>query len=79
MTLLTLIKLKHQLRSQTRSFGVVAPWTINTLQAALNTDEGRKVYIALVGYQIPFFGKYNMDSIDHELLKQFDAWRTRET
>jgi hypothetical protein len=60
----------------------VAQLTINTLQAALNAGEGRSVYkdyiIALNRYLIPFFGKYNMDSIDYELLKQFDAWRSQK-
>ena len=75
-------KLKHQLPIQTRSFGTVAQLTINTLQAALDAGEGRSVYkdyiIALNRYLIPFFGKYNMDSIDYELLKQFDAWRSQK-
>ena len=74
-----IFKLKHQIPIQTRSFASVAQLTINSLQAALENGQGRSVYkdyiIALNRYLVPYFGKYNMDNIDYEIVKRFDAWR----
>lgn len=77
-----LFKLKHRIPIQTRSFASVAQLTITTLKSALENGQGRSVYkdyiIALNRYLIPFFGKFNMDSIDYELLRKFDTWRTEK-
>jgi len=52
------------------------------MQEELAAGNGKAVFHSYIGcignYLKPFFGKYNMDSINQAVLKQFDAWRKKE-
>ena len=63
----------------TKKFEVIALTVKQNLKAALAAGEGKKVYedyiTAIDKYLIPFFGSYNITSIDYPLIKQFADWR----
>ena len=73
---------KNQMPIQTRRFKTVALLAIETMDAALKGGQGKKVYkdyiIALNRYLIPFFGAYNIDSLDYALIKKFEEWRIEQ-
>jgi integrase len=62
-----------------KRFSQVAALAKNKLQAAFDAGEGKSVYkdyiIAINNYLDPFFGKYNITSIDYALMREFAAWR----
>ncbi len=72
-------KRAHKLPQNTRRFDAVAKAVVASLSRDLAAGAGKVVYhsytnsIAL--YLVPFFGKYNIDSITPAVLQQFDAWR----
>jgi integrase len=74
-------KRDNKLPQNTRRFGAVAEAAVKQMQAELDAGAGKSVYHSYVGsiqhYLIPFFGKYNVDSITAPLLQRFDAWRTK--
>ncbi len=63
----------------TKRFDFVARLTSNKLLAALKANEGKKVfedYIRVIkNYLIPFFGSYNITSIDFALMERYAIWR----
>lgn len=63
----------------TKRFDAVAKQTSNKLLAALKANEGKKVfedYIRVIkNYLIPFFGSYNITSIDFALMERYAIWR----
>jgi len=63
----------------TKRFDTVAKQTSNKLLAALKANEGKKVfedYIRVIkNYLIPFFGSYNITSIDFALMERYAIWR----
>lgn len=63
----------------TKRFDAVARIVKSKLRAALDANEGKKVYkdyiTAIDKYLIPFFGSYNITSIDYALVKKFADWR----
>lgn len=62
-----------------KRFSQVAAIAKQKLQDALDGEEGKSVYkdyiIAINNYLDPFFGKYNITSIDYALMLEFSAWR----
>lgn len=70
---------KNNLPVVSKRFKHVAKLAIKRMQDLLKNGHGKVTYEryiqALERYLIPFFGNYNIDSIDYELLRQFDAWR----
>lgn len=70
----------NKLPENTRRFDAVAKATVKKLQEDLDAGLGKVVHHSYINsiqlYLIPFFGKYNVDSITAPLLQQFDAWRT---
>lgn len=63
----------------TKRFDTVAKQTSNKLLAALKANEGKKVfedYVRVIkNYLIPFFGSYNITSIDFALMERYAIWR----
>lgn len=64
-----------------KRFDAVASLTKQKLRAALNANEGKVIYYdyitAIDKYLIPFFGSYNISSINYALIKQFAEWRDK--
>lgn len=64
----------------TRKFKSIAQRAIKRLEDEADSDKGLRKYrdyLAIIEkYLIPFFGKYNITSIDDKLLDDFDAWRS---
>jgi integrase len=62
-----------------KRFSQVAALAKAKMQEALDNGEGKSVYkdyiIAINNYLDPFFGKYNITSIDYALMTEFSAWR----
>lgn len=62
-----------------KRFSQVAALAKQKMQAALDVNEGKSVYkdyiIAINNYLDPFFGKYNITSVDYGLMKDFAVWR----
>lgn len=73
---------KNNLPVINKRFKHVAKLAIKRMQDLIAAGQGKVTYQryiqALEGYLIPFFGNYNIDSIDSQLLKQFDAWRIQQ-
>lgn len=63
----------------TRRFKSIAQRAMQRLEDGADNDTGLrkyKDYFAITeNYLIPFFGKYNIASIDDKLLHDFDVWR----
>jgi|FLOH01.1.fsa_nt_gi hypothetical protein len=64
----------------TRKFRSIARRALQRLEDAADSEKGLRKYrdhLAITEkYLIPFFGKYNVASIDSTLLAEFDLWRT---
>ena len=64
-----------------KRFDVVANLTVSELQKQIAAKVGKPVYndyITVINkYLIPFFGKYNINSIGYEELKAFGTWREK--
>ena len=62
-----------------KRFSQVAELAKKRMDDALKAGEGKTVFkdyiIAIDNYLTPFFGKYNITSIDYALVGQFAAWR----
>ncbi len=65
-----------------KRFSQVAAIAKQKMQDALDGGEGKSVYkdyiIAINNYLDPFFGKYNITSIDYALMLEFAAWRKEQ-
>lgn len=65
-----------------KKFGAVAKVVAKQLQDELDNGGGKVVYqtyITVINkYLIPFFEKYNVNSIDYEALQKFSEWREKE-
>jgi len=67
---------------QTKTFGVVAQACIK--QMDLEIEQGLKVRTCLdyqrviKKYLIPFFGKYNITSLDSKLVREFEIWQNEK-
>ncbi|MDH5304793.1 MAG: tyrosine-type recombinase/integrase [Gammaproteobacteria bacterium] len=76
------LKEKLNLPITTRKFKSVAGAVKENLQAAIDANEGKRVfrdYIqAIDNYLIPFFGNHNVDTVDYGLLKSFDLYREQK-
>jgi integrase len=74
-------KREHKMPQQTRRFGAVAEAAVKEMQSELDAGSGKSVYHSYISstnhYLIPFFGRYNVDSITQPLLKRFDEWRKK--
>jgi integrase len=72
-----LSKLGHP--ALTRRFKDVAKLAIKRLEDEAENDRGlrkHRDYLTVINkYLIPFFGNYNITSIDYKLLGEFDLWR----
>ncbi len=66
----------------TKKFVSVAKVTIDDLQTQLDSGYGKKTYKHYIGaienYLIPFFGRFNIDTIDYKKLMKFDEWRIKQ-
>ena len=66
----------------TRRFDAVANLAIGELEQQLAAGSGKSVYhsyiAAIKRYLIPYFGKYNINTIGYEQLKAFDVWRRQQ-
>ena len=75
-------RLKNNLPQSTRKFKRVAEFARDRMQAELNAGGGKvsyKDYIAAIDrYMIPFFGKWDIGSINLAALKQYDEWRAKK-
>ena len=64
----------------TRKFKSIALRALQRLEEAATNPSGLrkyKAYQAVISiYLIPFFGKYNIDTLDEQLLAEFDGWRS---
>lgn len=65
-----------------KRFFQVAALAQQKMEAAIKAGEGKAVYkdyiIAINNYLTPFFGKYNITSIDYALMKEFAVWRKQK-
>jgi integrase len=65
-----------------KRFEAVARLAVETMEQQLGSGTGKVVYRtyiqAINRYLIPHFGRYNINSIGYEQLKQFDEWRTKQ-
>ena len=65
-----------------KRFSQVAALAKQKMQETLDAGEGKSVYkdyiIAINNYLDPFFGKYNITSIDYALMKEFAVWRKQK-
>jgi hypothetical protein len=72
-------KRELKLPDSTRRFGPIADTVVGELKTALDEGEGKVVYndyiSCIQNYLKPYFAKYNIDSIDGKLIKQFEKWR----
>ena len=72
-------KAESKLPQSTRKFRNVARFAVKRMQDELDADSGKVVYrdyIRVINdYLIPFFGNYNVASINVKLLKDFEIWR----
>jgi len=75
-------RLKNNLPQNTRRFKAVAEFARDRMQAELASGGGRVVFrdyiTAIDRYLIPFFGQWDVASIDVAALKRFDTWRTEQ-
>lgn len=74
------IKIEHNIPVDTRRFKAVAKLAVNEMQKEIDAGYGKasyKQYIRIIGYYVEFFGNKNVTSINHQSLKEFDAWRTK--
>ena len=74
------MRVKNNLPLSTRKFKRVAEHTIKRMQDDSAAGVGKQAYKdyiqALNKWHIPFFGKYDLDKINHKNLKKFDTWRS---
>jgi integrase len=65
-----------------KKFGALAKKVADDLEKELEGGGGKSAYYSYVTairkYLIPFFKNYNINSINYEALKEFDAWRVKE-
>jgi integrase len=65
-----------------KRFDAVARIVKQKLQAAINANEAKVVFndyiTAIDKYLIPFFGSYNVATIDYKLIKEFADWRNKK-
>lgn len=63
-----------------KQFKKIAELAIKRMQTTLTNGTGKVSYrdyiLFLNKYHIPFFGKFNIASIDNEKFRNFDEWRT---
>lgn len=75
-------RLKNNLPQNTRRFKQVAQYACERMRNEMAAGGGRivfKDYIAAIDrYLIPYFGKWDVVSIDVASLQKFDAWRTEK-
>lgn len=75
-------RLKNNLPQNTRRFKQVAEYARERMKNETAAGGGRVVFkdyiAALDNYLIPFFGKWDVASIDVASLQKFDAWRTEK-
>jgi integrase len=75
-------RLKNKLPQSTRKFRRVAEFARNRMQSELDAGGGNivfKDYITAINkYLIPYFGSYDIASIDTKSLIKFGKWRTQE-
>lgn len=75
-------RLKNKLPQNTRRFKQVAEYACERMRNELASNGGRVVfkdYIAAIDrYLIPYFGKWDVASIDVASLQKFDVWRTEQ-
>jgi integrase len=65
-----------------KRFDVAANLAVDEMKRQLTAEVGKTVYndyiTAINKYLIPFFGKYNINTIGYEELQAFGTWRERE-
>jgi len=65
-----------------KRFDVAADLAVEEMRRQLAAGVGKSVYndyiTAITKYLIPFFGKYNINTIGYEELQAFGAWREKE-
>lgn len=66
----------------TRRFDAVARQTVDELEKQIAANVGKSVYNDYINaiklYLIPFFGRYNLNTIGYEQVKAFGEWRIKE-
>lgn len=75
-------RLKNNLPQNTRRFKAVANFARDRMEQELASGGGKIVFkdyiTAIDKYLIPFFGQWDVASIDVAALKKFDSWRTEK-
>lgn len=75
-------RIKNKLPASTRKFKDVAAHTIKRMETELAEGVGKQAYRdyiqALNKWLIPYFGTTDIAKVDLALLKNFDAWRSKE-
>lgn len=65
-----------------KSFKNVAKYTIKKLEDTRSTPDHRPIFdeykVIITRYLIPFFGRYNIDSINYPVLEEFKKWRAEK-
>ena len=65
-----------------KRFDVAANMAVDEMRKQISAGVGKSVYndyiTAINKYLIPFFGKYNINTIGYEELQAFGTWRERE-
>ena len=73
---------KHKMALLTKKFVNVAKSTVMDLNEQLDSGYGKVTYRHYIGaierYLIPFFGNFNIDTIDYKKLQDFDEWRIKK-
>ena len=76
------VRIRNNLPIVNHTFKRVAESAIRTMQEALNNQHGKIVYkdyiFAINKYLIPFFGRYNINSIGYEEMQAFGVWREKK-
>lgn len=72
-------KAENKLPQSTRKFRNVARYAVQRMAEELENESGKviyKDYIRVINnYLIPFFGNYNIASVNVKLLKEYEKWR----
>ena len=75
-------RLKHNLPAISRRFRDVAALAVKRMETELANQQGKVIYKdylqVIRDYLVPFFGKHHVDKIKHDLLDQYEQWRTQK-
>ncbi len=73
---------ENKLPQSTRKFRNVARFALKRMQDELDSDSGKTIYKDYIrvinNYLIPFFGNYDVASVNVKLLRDYETWRDQK-